>query len=146
MGWLAAFELPLEHLHVSQRKYEEFRRGTGQLAPEAIVGAVVYLHCHYLLPNKALIVAKGRHVLRISLSGQWRHPGGKRQRPQCLAWWESVSSMQSAAAPLMRAAARNRGYFESRRDRDRIVFAALHMLDSYDVLSLEHHHSPVERG
>ena len=35
----------------------------------------------------------------------------------------------------MRAAARHRGYFEPRRDRDRIFFAALHMLESYDVLS-----------
>ena len=81
-------------------------------------------------------MAKGRHMLMISLhlGGQWHRPGGQWHRPHCLAWWESLSSMQAGVAPLMRAATHDRAYFESTYDRGQIL-TAVHMLESYDVLS-----------
>ena len=60
--------------------------------------------------------------------------GGQWHRPQCFARWESLSSRRAAAAPLVRAATHDRGYFEFKYDRGQI-FNASHMLESYDVLS-----------
>ena len=126
-----AFELPLEHLHVSSEKHAEFKAGTGQRAPKEIVGAVQYLLVHYLVPNQKTIMDKGRHMLMISLC-----PGGRWHRPACRAWWESLSSLRAKYAPVERALAHDRGYCESTFDDTQILKAsAVRMLESYDVLS-----------
>lgn len=96
-----AFRLPWGDIgKVTDRQLESFWEGTQMRStPRRVIGAVIYIHHHYLLPFKQKITSRGRHLLVIKISeGAGRHPTRR-----CVAWWMPLPEVRERYADPARA-------------------------------------------
>jgi len=96
-----AFRLPWGDIgKVTDRQLESFWEGTQMRnTPKRVIGAVIYIHHHYLLPFKQKIISRGRHLLVIKISeGAGRHPTRR-----CVAWWMPLPEVRERYADPARA-------------------------------------------
>mmetsp|Transcript_41391 Transcript_41391/g.90390 ORF Transcript_41391/g.90390 Transcript_41391/m.90390 type:complete len:453 (-) Transcript_41391:76-1434(-) len=80
-----AFRLPWSDTgKVKDEQLQNFYRGSQMYeTPPRVVGAIIYLHHHYLVPFKQKITSRGRHLLVIHIS----EGSGRQPKRRCLAWW-----------------------------------------------------------
>lgn len=96
-----AFRLPWVEIGiVSDDQLRNFYEGTQMRStPKRVIGAVSYLHHHYLRPFKQKIISKGRHLLVIKIS----ETSGRRPQKRCLAWWMPLTAVRERYADPKKA-------------------------------------------
>lgn len=96
-----AFRLPWAEIGVvSEDQLRNFYEGTQMRStPKRVIGAVGYLHHHYLRPFKQKIISKGRHLLVIKIS----ETSGRRPQKRCLAWWMPLAEVRERYADPKKA-------------------------------------------
>lgn len=90
-----AFKLPWADIgKVKEAQLQNFYRGSNMPStPPRVVGAIIYLHHHYLVPFKQRVISKGRHLLVISIN-----EGAGRNKRRCLAWWMPLAEVRERFA------------------------------------------------
>lgn len=96
-----AFRLPWAEIGVvSDDQLRNFYDGTQMRStPKRVIGAVGYLHYHYLRPFKQKIISRGRHLLVIKIS----ETSGRRPQRRCLAWWMPLAEVRARYADPKKA-------------------------------------------
>jgi len=91
-----AFKLPWNDIGVvTDKQLESFYSGTQMRGtPKRVIGAVIYLHHHYLLPYKQKIISRGRHLLVIKIN----EGSGRQPLRRCLAWWMPLAEVRDRYA------------------------------------------------
>lgn len=91
-----AFRLPWNDIGiVTDRQLESFYNGTQMRGtPKRVIGAVIYLHHHYLLPYKQKIISRGRNLLVIKIN----EGSGRQPTRRCLAWWMPLAEVRERYA------------------------------------------------
>mmetsp|Transcript_128102 Transcript_128102/g.208740 ORF Transcript_128102/g.208740 Transcript_128102/m.208740 type:complete len:410 (+) Transcript_128102:92-1321(+) len=91
-----AFRLPWNDIGiVTDRQLESFYNGTQMRGtPKRVIGAVIYLHHHYLLPFKQKIISRGRNLLVIKIN----EGSGRQPTRRCLAWWMPLAEVRERYA------------------------------------------------
>lgn len=102
-----AFRLPWADIGVvSDEQLRSFYEGTQMRStPKRVIGAVGYLHHHYLRPYKHKVISKGRHLLVIKIS----ETSGRRPQKRCLAWWMPLTEVRARYADPKKAEMHHEG-------------------------------------
>lgn len=96
-----AFRLPWSEIGVvTDDQLRNFYEGTQMRStPTRVIGAVGYIHHHYLRPFKQKIISKGRHLLVIKIS----ETTGRRPQRRCLTWWMPLAEVRERYADPKKA-------------------------------------------